>query len=103
MMPCRCKHRRKAITTASSSIDRIVDLGSLDPLEIDDRAARPPLAGHLRIDPVAPGELSQARLTMLYRSTDRLRRGGAAMKNLAHSAPLHVCEKTAPSNPGSNT
>src|SRR6185437_14023389 len=38
--------------------------------------------------------------TMLYRSTDRLCRGGAAVKNLAHSASLHACEKTAPSNPG---
>lgn len=41
------------------------------------------LAGRLRVDPIASGELSQARLTMLYRSTDRLRRGGAAVKNLA--------------------
>src|SRR6185437_4514225 len=52
----------------------------------DRRAARPPFTGRLRVDPVAPGELSQARLTMLYRPTDRLCRGGAAVKNLAPSA-----------------
>jgi hypothetical protein len=38
-------------------------------------------------------------LTMLYRSTDRLFRCAAAVKNLAHSASLHACEKTAPSKP----
>jgi hypothetical protein len=31
------------------------------------------------VDPVAPGECSQALLTILYCSTDCLRRGGAAV------------------------
>jgi hypothetical protein len=39
-------------------------------------------------------------LTMLYRSTDRLCRCGAAVKNLAHSASLHWSENNAPSKPG---
>jgi hypothetical protein len=39
-------------------------------------------------------------LTMLYRSTDRLCRCGAAMKNLAHSASLHCEENIAPSKSG---
>src|ERR1700691_2100433 len=37
---------------------------------------------------------------MLYRSTDRLCRCGAAVKNLAHSASFHSLENNAPSNPG---
>ena len=37
---------------------------------------------------------------MLYRSTDRLCRRGAAVKNLAHSASFHSGEKTAPSKSG---
>src|SRR4051812_42645039 len=37
---------------------------------------------------------------MLSRSTDCLRRRGASMENLAHSASLHSGEKSAPSNPG---
>src|SRR3954470_6546725 len=37
---------------------------------------------------------------MLYRSTDRLRRFGAPVQNLAHSASFHSCDKTAPSNHG---
>jgi hypothetical protein len=39
-------------------------------------------------------------LTMLYRSTDRLCRRGAAVKNLSHSASLESSDKGAPSNPG---
>lgn len=39
-------------------------------------------------------------MTMLDRSTVRLRRRGAAVKNLAHSASLHSNVKNAPSNPG---
>src|SRR5438874_13283767 len=35
-----------------------------------------------------------------YRSTDRLCRGGAAVKNLAQSASLHAGENNAPSKPG---
>ena len=37
---------------------------------------------------------------MLYRSTDRLCRCGAAVKNLSHSASLESGDKGAPSNPG---
>ena len=51
-------------------------------------------------DAVAPGELPQARLTILYRSTDRRCRAGAPVKNLTHSASFHSREKIAPSKPG---
>jgi len=37
---------------------------------------------------------------MLYRSTDRLCRGGAPVQNLSHSASLHAGENNAPSNSG---
>jgi hypothetical protein len=37
---------------------------------------------------------------MLYRSTARLSRCGAPMKNLAHSASFHSSVKSAPSKPG---
>jgi hypothetical protein len=37
---------------------------------------------------------------MLYRSTDRLCRRGAAMQNLSHSASLQVWENNAPSKSG---
>jgi transposase len=40
---------------------------------------------------------------MLEPATNRLRRAGAPVKNLAHSAFFHPSEKTAPPNPGSNT
>ena len=36
-------------------------------------------------------------MTMLYRSTDRLCRCGAPMKNLAHSASFESLDKNAPS------
>jgi hypothetical protein len=39
-------------------------------------------------------------LTMLYRSTDRLSRCGAPVKNLAHSASFESLDKDAPSKPG---
>jgi hypothetical protein len=45
--------------------------------KIAHRAAFPPLGHRLRIDPMTAGQRSQALLTMLYRSTDRLCRGGA--------------------------
>jgi hypothetical protein len=41
------------------------------------RAALPPLGHGLWVDPMTTRQCSQALLTMLYRSTDRLRRGGA--------------------------
>src|SRR5205085_10769004 len=41
-----------------------------------------------------------ALFTMLYRSTDRLSRRGAPVKNLAHSASFDSCNKNAPSKCG---
>src|SRR3954465_7335280 len=67
---------------------------------VHDRAARLPLAHRLLIDAVTSGERSQALFTMLYRSTDRLSRRGAPVKNLAHSASFDSCHKNAPSKPG---
>src|SRR3954447_6053922 len=64
---------------------------------VHDRAARLPLAHRLLIDAVTSGERSQALFTMLYRSTDRLSRRGAPVKNLAHSASFDSCRKNAPS------
>src|SRR5271170_5984614 len=68
--------------------------------QISDSAALLPLGHGLRVDPVAPRKGPQALLTTLYRSTDRLCRGGAAVENLAHSASLHAGENGAPSKPG---
>src|ERR1700722_14774294 len=59
-----------------------------------------PLGDRLLIDSVALRQRPQARLTMLYRSTDRLCRSGAPMKNLAHSASFESLDKNAPSNAG---
>lgn len=50
--------------------------------------------------PITLCKRPQARLTILYCSTDRLRRGGAPMKNLAHSASFQSLEKIAPSKLG---
>ncbi len=63
-------------------------------------AALLPLGDGLGIDTVALGKRPQALLTMLYRSTDRLCRCGAAVKNLSHRASFHSLENNAPSNPG---
>ena len=49
---------------------------------------------------VGRDEVGKARLTMLYRSTDRLCRRGAPMENLAHSASFDSELKGAPSKPG---
>src|ERR1700688_3548357 len=68
--------------------------------QIGNRTALLPLGDGLGIDPVALGQGPQARLTMLYRSTDRLCRGGAAVEYLAHSASLHPRENGAPSKLG---
>jgi hypothetical protein len=59
-----------------------------------------PFGDGFLVDAVALRQTPQALLTMLYRSTDRLCRGGAAVKNLAHSASLHARENIAPSNAG---
>jgi len=54
-------------------------------------------------DAVALREPSQALLTMLYRSTDRLCRCGAPVWNLSHSASFESLDKNAPSKSGTNT
>src|SRR6516162_4808743 len=59
-----------------------------------------PLGDRLGVDPVPLGKRPQALLTMLYCSTDCLCRGGAPMKNLAHSASFESLDKIAPSKPG---
>ena len=64
---------------ASSSMERTVDLASLGPVGRSASLALLPLRDSLLVDPVALGDRSQALLTILYCSTDRLRRGGAAV------------------------
>ena len=67
--------------------------------QVGDRSPLAPFGDRLRVHAMATGQSPQALLTMLDRATDRLCRGGAPVKNLAHSASFHACEKTAPSNP----
>ncbi len=63
---------------ASSAWLRTVDLGVFGPIGASlVEVLRSPLGDGLLVDPIALGERPQALLTMLYRSTDRLRRGGA--------------------------
>jgi hypothetical protein len=88
------------MTIASSSIESTVDFVSFGPVGRSATEALLPLRDGLLVDPVVLRQNPQALLTMLYRSTDRLCRSGAAVKNLAHSASLHANEKTAPSKPG---
>jgi hypothetical protein len=91
----------KATTTASSSADRTVDLGSFGPYRhIRDRGPPFPLGDRLLIDSVALRQRPRARLTMLYRSTERPCRRGAPMKNLAQSASFESLDKNAPSKVG---
>src|ERR1700756_4378845 len=87
-----------------------------DRLALDGEDGRPGLRGACRkiddapalllfgdcflVDSVALREGSQALLTILYCSTDRLRRDGAPVQNLSHSASFHSCDKNAPSTPG---
>src|SRR6516225_6289198 len=76
-------------------------LGSLGACrEVNDGLALLPLRDSLLVDPVALSEGSQALLTILYCSTDCLRRGGAAVQNLSHSASFESCDKDAPSKLG---
>ena len=49
---------------------------------------------------MALGQSPQALLTMLYRSTDRLCRRGAPIKNLSHSASFESLDKNAPAKSG---
>jgi hypothetical protein len=69
-------------------------------LPVNHRGPLLPLRDGLRVDAVTGRQRPQARLTMLYRSTDCRSRRGAPVRNLAHSASFHSREKTAPSNPG---
>src|SRR5437762_8731114 len=90
--------RRKAMMIASSSTDSTVEAGCCGPVGRSTTELR---FFHLAtVDPVSFGQSPQALLTTLYRSTDRLCRGGAAVKNLAQSASLHAGENNAPSKPG---
>ena len=68
--------------------------------QIGDRPTLAPLGHGLLVDPVVLGQSPQALLTMLYRSTDRLSRRGAAVENLAHSASFESLDKDAPSKAG---
>src|SRR5262245_38347549 len=77
------EHRRSRLSLAGRQIGR--------------RRPPLPLRHGLLIDPVALSQRPQARLTMLYRSTDRLCRRGAPMQNLAHSASFDSELKGAPS------
>ena len=79
-----------------------MDRGSFGPVG---RSATELRAFHLRdglvIDPVALRQSASGSLTMLYRSTDRLCRRGAPVKNLAHSASFDSRRiKNAPSKCG---
>src|SRR5437588_7513016 len=73
------------MTIASSSIDSTVELVFRTVRQIGHGTAPPPFGHGLRVDPVPFGQSSQAVLTTLYRSTDLLCCGGAAVKNLAQS------------------
>src|SRR5580704_2221974 len=59
-----------------------------------------PLSDRLRVDAIALRKRPQALLTMLYRSTDRLCRRGAPVKNLSHNASFESFGKDAPAKPG---
>ena len=84
-----------ASSSTDSTVERVLSVPSAD----RGRGPLPPLRDRLRVDAVALRQSPQALLTMLYRSTDRLRRRGAPVKNLPHSASLQRM-KNAPSNPG---
>lgn len=87
----------------SSSIESTVDLGSFGPVGRSETEARLfHFATVFWFDPVALGQRPQALLTMLYRSTDRLCRSGAPMKNLTHSASFNSDAKDAHQSLGSN-
>ena len=68
--------------------------------QIGNGGSRLPFCDRLRVDAVALRQRPQTLLTMLYRSTDRLCRCGAPMKNLAHSASFESLDKNAPSKAG---
>src|SRR4029077_18787676 len=68
--------------------------------QVGNTGPRFPLGDGLLIDSIALRQRPQALLTMLYRSTDRLCRCGAPMKNLSHSASFESLDKNAPSKSG---
>src|SRR5271154_5688190 len=68
--------------------------------QVGNGGSRLPFCDRLRVDAVALRQRPQTLLTMLYRSTDRLCRSGAPMKNLAHSASFESLDKNAPSKAG---
>ena len=71
---------RKATMIASSSNDRTVEWASFGPVgrsATEDRFFH--FATVFWLKPIALGQRSQALLTILYRSTDRLCRRGAAV------------------------
>src|SRR4029077_14631516 len=68
--------------------------------QVGNTGPRFPLGDGLLIDSIALGQSPQALLTMLYRSTDRLCRCGAPMKNLSHSASFESLDKNAPLKSG---
>src|SRR5271163_1456645 len=68
--------------------------------QIGNGGSRLPFCDRLRVDAVALRQRPQTLLTMLYRSTDRLCRSGAPMKNLSHSASFESFDKNAPSKLG---
>jgi hypothetical protein len=67
---------------------------------IGDHGPALPLGDRLGVHPEAAGQGPYARLTMLYRSTDRLCRAGAPMKNLAHVPSLSMARFLVPSYTG---
>ena len=68
--------------------------------QIGNRSPLLPLGDRLLVHPIPLRQRSQALLTMLYRSTDCLSRGGAPVKNLSHSASLQAGDNNAPSKSG---
>ena len=71
-------------------------------LAIGRRSALPPLGYGRCVDAVAGRHCSQARLTILYPSTDCCCRHGAPVVNLAHSASLTDVRKLNHQTLGSN-
>ena len=68
--------------------------------QILDRRPLLPLCNRLLVDAVAFRQRPRALLTLLYRSTDRLRRRDAPVEYLSHSASSHSFVNNAPSKPG---
>lgn len=89
---------QKATTIASFSTDSEADSGSLGYWDNRRGSCNFSIGDNLWINSVAAGKRSQALLTILYCSTDRLCRCGAIAKNLSHSASIHSLENNAQPN-----